>query len=105
MVTDTKKRIITYIAEKDKASAHEITRYIGFSPQIIHRHLKDLVRKGELYKSGKAPKVFYSIIANPDNPQPSEKLSLSKPHEFKTTLEANAFWGLHLQAILKITKS
>ena len=58
MNKSTKQKIIGLIKEKDR-SVKELRGLLGLGPAIIHRHLKDLVSRGEIVKIGSAPKVIY----------------------------------------------
>lgn len=62
MKTDTKKNIVKLLGKRDY-SVKELVEEIGFSAQVIHRHLKDLLDKNEIEKRGRAPKVFYRALS------------------------------------------
>lgn len=64
MKTDTEQRILAYIKEKGQVSAKDIVAFLGFTPQAVFRHLKELVLTGEIIKIGAAPKVKYSAYIN-----------------------------------------
>ena len=61
MKTQTKQNILKLIKEKGEISAKEIIIKIGFSKQIIFRHLKSLIEDNLIKKTGTPPKVFYSL--------------------------------------------
>ena len=54
----TKNKILKLLSQRDYTVA-ELVQKIKLSPQIIHRHLKDLQKINEVGKKGKMPKVFY----------------------------------------------
>ncbi|HBA45028.1 TPA: hypothetical protein DCZ31_03530 [Patescibacteria group bacterium] len=37
----------------------QISNILGFSNEIIHRHLKKLINENKIYKVGSPPKVYY----------------------------------------------
>lgn len=59
MVTNTKDRILGYIRDHKQARAHDLVKVFGISQVAIHKHLKNLINKGEIAKVGKPPLVFY----------------------------------------------
>lgn len=54
------ERIIKYLANR-QATVNEITEYLGISRQAVHRILNNLVESEKITKSGKPPRVYYSI--------------------------------------------
>lgn len=67
MKTDTQDKILSYIKNKNSVSAKEIVAAFGFHPTGIFRHLKKLVGKKLIYKTGRAPKVLYYPLMNNEN--------------------------------------
>lgn len=67
MQTDTAKKIVGFIKSKRQATAKELENYLGISRQALFRQLAKLLEKGEIYKSGKPPKVFYFFQNKKDN--------------------------------------
>lgn len=61
MKSDTKKRILEIIKKREQVTVNYLVDFLGFSRQIIHRHVADLVKDGLIKKDGTPPKVFYSI--------------------------------------------
>ena len=61
MKNDTAKKIIDFIASHKQATPKEIVDYLEISKQAVFRQLSKLIEKGEIFKSGKPPKVFYFI--------------------------------------------
>ncbi len=61
MKSDTAKRIIEYAKQKGSVTAHELSGYLGISPQAVFRQLAKLIIQNKLSKIGKPPKVYYSI--------------------------------------------
>lgn len=66
MKTGTKQRIVEIIKKQGKARPVELYVSLNLSPQIIHRHLKDLVTAGILESKGSAPTTYYSLAGTPD---------------------------------------
>lgn len=55
-------KIIKYIKDKNHVSANELVDYLGISRQALFKHhLTRLVNDRVLIKSGRPPKVYYSI--------------------------------------------
>jgi len=63
MKTDTGKKIIEYVRQKQEARADELIREFNLSRVAIHKQLKKLVERGSLRKTGRPPKVFYQLAA------------------------------------------
>jgi hypothetical protein len=61
MITDTSQKIKKYLKEKGQATASEMAGFLGISPQALFRQLAKLQNKGEIYKVGRPPKVFYFL--------------------------------------------
>ena len=61
MNNNTSVRIIEYIKLKGQAEGKELFDYFQLSDRAIRKQLKKLFEDGVLIKSGKPPKVFYSI--------------------------------------------
>lgn len=64
MVTDSRKTILAFLAEHERASAHTITQRLGITPQAVFRHLKKLQQEHLVKKIGTAPKTYY-LLATP----------------------------------------
>lgn len=78
MKSDTKNKILEIIKKREQVTINDLVDFLGFSRQIIHRHISDLTKLGLIKKEGTSPKVFYSINAdNGDN----ENVDLSKEQE------------------------
>jgi hypoxanthine-guanine phosphoribosyltransferase len=73
MKTDTAQKILDYTQQKGDVTAHELSGYLGLSPQAVFRQLAKLVIQNKLKKTGKPPKVFYSIALIKED---SRKLTL-----------------------------
>jgi len=69
MKTNTAQKIIDYIQRKGEATAHELSGYLGISPQALFRQLAKLIVQNKLKKIGKPPKVFYSMASIQNAPQ------------------------------------
>ncbi|NQU83265.1 MAG: HTH domain-containing protein [Parcubacteria group bacterium] len=83
MKNDRKKQILEFVKQKKEVTAKEIINHFKLTEAAIFRHLKILVERGELAKSGKTPKVFYYI------PQKEEILDIELPQETKGVIEKN----------------
>lgn len=60
--TDTKKRILEFITQKGRVRPNDLIEEFNLSGVMIHRHLRDLLEKGQIAKVGEAPLVFYAPI-------------------------------------------
>jgi biotin operon repressor/hypoxanthine-guanine phosphoribosyltransferase len=63
MKTDTGKKIIEYVRQKQEARADDLIRQLNLSRVAIHKQLKKLTEQGNLRKIGRPPKVFYQLAA------------------------------------------
>ncbi|MBI5412498.1 hypothetical protein HZA43_05030 [Candidatus Peregrinibacteria bacterium] len=70
MTTDTADKIIDYIKTHGQATAKELINYLDLSPQAVFRQLARLLKKNQISKIGKSPKVFYHV--HEQNKQKSE---------------------------------
>jgi DNA-binding transcriptional ArsR family regulator len=61
--TNTKQRILDYVAQFGEVSPHQLVTYLGISPQALFRHLKALMESNQLTKLGAPPKVYYRMAA------------------------------------------
>ena len=61
METSTRDKVIHKIKEQGQISANELGRFVLISRSMLHRHLKRLIEKGIIIKTGVPPKVYYSI--------------------------------------------
>jgi len=59
MKTKTADKIVAYLKGKKQATAKDLADYLGISRQALFRQLAQLLNKGQIYKVGKPPKVFY----------------------------------------------
>lgn len=57
----TKERIIDFIKKNKKTTPKDISDNFDISTQMIHRHLKELIKKWQILKEGSSPRVFYYI--------------------------------------------
>jgi DNA-binding Lrp family transcriptional regulator len=64
MKTNTSKKIIEYIQEKGRATPNDLVGYLSISPQAVFKHLRKLVEKKILTKTGRPPKVYYAAAAD-----------------------------------------
>ena len=85
MKTDTKKRIIEIIIQKGKIRPHDLAEELGFNATVVHRHLRDLVGRGDLIKVGSPPIVFYLL-----SQKPTPRIKTNQiPQEIKEFIEKN----------------
>jgi len=61
MVTDTRQKILDYIAQHGQVRVADLGRFLAISNQALHRQLHALIESGTLQKTGKPPKVFYAL--------------------------------------------
>jgi len=64
MATPRQQQIIAFIKQKNQTSAKEIIGFLGITEPAVFRHLKILVKNGELFKVGTTPKVKYFCKLN-----------------------------------------
>jgi len=57
----TKEKILDYIKEHKYASGSELADFLEISDRAVRKQLSNLMASGNLSKSGKPPKVYYSI--------------------------------------------
>lgn len=83
MENNRKKQILAFVEKKKEVTAKEITNHFHLTEAAIFRHLKVLLEKGELEKSGKPPKVFYFI------PKKEKKIDINLPKDTLDIINAN----------------
>jgi hypothetical protein len=72
----TREIILKLFAEKGELTAKEITLQTGFSRQMVHLVLKQLLEKKVLEKQGRTPKTIYRILsAGPGAPPASQEIN------------------------------
>lgn len=64
MRTNTKDKIIEYIAIHGQARVKELSESLNIYKTAIHRHLNQLVDSGQIVRVGKPPLVFYRLSTN-----------------------------------------
>ena len=67
MITDTREKILTHIREHQRVRAHELVGLLGISRVAIHKHLRRLLTRGAVQKTGTPPRVFYSLAGQSAN--------------------------------------
>jgi len=104
MKTDTADRIVEYIKRKVRATPRELVVYLSISPQAVFKHLRKLVDNNVLYKTGRPPAVYYSLIEkepavediniNPDLEKTIESnfLVITPSGEYRAGLEGFVYW-------------
>ena len=58
---NTSQKIIKYIKERDQVTGSELVDYLSITDRAVRKQLKYLLDNGRLVKTGKPPKVYYSI--------------------------------------------
>lgn len=58
---NTEEKIIQYIKEKGQATGKELSDFLGITDRAVRKQTSKLYLQGYLYKTGRPPKVFYSI--------------------------------------------
>lgn len=61
MQNKTSQKIINYLKKNKQASGAELADFLNISDRAARKQLKNLLDKGDVYKVGKPPKVFYLI--------------------------------------------
>lgn len=62
----TSLNIKKYLKSKNRASGHELSNVLNLTDRAIRKQLANLLKKGEIVKFGKPPKVYYSLPENRD---------------------------------------
>ncbi|NBT57853.1 winged helix-turn-helix transcriptional regulator, partial [bacterium] len=76
MKSDSKQQIVDILNKKGKLSVHYLSEKLKLSPQMVHRHLKDLIQQGLVSRLGSAPKTEYQCLLNcPSKPLDNKDLS------------------------------
>lgn len=76
MKSESKQQIADIINKKGKVSVHYLSGKLNLSPQMVHRHLKDLIQQGLVSRLGSAPKTEYQSLSNgPTKPLLNKDLS------------------------------
>jgi hypothetical protein len=66
MKTQTKSKILQIIEGKGKIRPFDLQKSLGISAQAIHRHLRDLAKKGIIEAKGSSPFTQYALAGVPD---------------------------------------
>lgn len=84
----TTQKILNYITKNNQASGRELTEYLGtISPRAVRKQLKNLLDKKLIDKTGRPPKVYYSLA---DKKWPSMPIQTS-PETFQIIEERYLF--------------
>ena len=104
MITDTSKKIVSFIKQNRSVKPIELVAYLGLSRQAIFRQLKKLTTQEILVKSGMPPNVFYSLKEDVQVEQESildQKISkiveknylfITSSGDFLSGLQGFAYW-------------
>lgn len=76
MKSNTKQLLLEFIKDYGASSPNKLAELLKISPRAVHKHLRDLLLKGQIIKRGSAPHVFYEIA--PTEKKVAYKHSLSK---------------------------
>lgn len=60
----TSLNIKKYLKSKNSATGHELSDALNLTDRAIRKQLANLLKKGEIVKIGKPPKVYYSLSEN-----------------------------------------
>lgn len=75
-------KIIKYIKEKEHVSANELVDYLGISRQALFKHhLTKLINERVLIKSGRPPKVYYSIAVPAKSEIQEKNFIINRQHK------------------------
>lgn len=75
-------KIVKYIKEKEHVSANELVDYLGISRQALFKHhLTKLINERVLIKSGRPPKVYYSIAVPVKSEIQERNFIISRQHK------------------------
>ena len=58
---NTSKKILEYIQEQGQVTGSELVDYLSITDRAVRKQLKSLLDNNKLVKTGKPPKVYYSI--------------------------------------------
>ena len=64
----TKEKILDYIRKNESVGGRELSEYLSISRQAVNKHLKELIRNGQVAKSGATRGAAYSIVSAGDRP-------------------------------------
>src|SRR3989344_1480717 len=92
-----KNQIVEYIKSRGQTRADDIWRHFKLSRVLIHRHLKELLRDGNLARVGKPPLVFY-IYLNGTLDQTTPEIEISK--KVKDVIESDYLYVSPLGEII-----
>ncbi len=85
MKTNTKQQLFEFVQQNREASSAEISKQLGISPQMVHRHLKALLEEGKLKKLGRAPRVLY--VVNQEGQQQKTLVLSAFPQKLSSYIE------------------
>ena len=103
-MSDTKKNILNYIKNKGSVTAKELIDIFSLSRQATQKHLSELIKLQMVEKTGRTPKVFYSVKSlkkdssvieiNPDVKKVIDEnyMIITPAGEMKEGLEGFVFW-------------
>lgn len=67
MKTRTREKILAYIKAEENVSSKDIAEHIGITRQALFKHLPRLLSERMIQKTGRPPKVFYSLAKARDD--------------------------------------
>lgn len=101
----TSEKIKKYLTDGGRASGNEMADFLGLSDRAVRKQLANLLRKEEIEKIGKPPRVFYFIKKKKDEKIDYEKIDknskkvikenfliISPAGERKEGLDGFIFW-------------
>lgn len=105
MRTKTKNEIVNIIRKKKSIAPKELVRTLKLSPQIIHRHLKELIARGSIEKIGNSPYTKYAIAGTPDFTNALKWFrSKDQPNESNEVCETRDVFTARLAKFIPLTK-
>lgn len=57
----TSQNILDYIQKNKQATGYELSNFLGITDRAIRKQLFNLLKRGDVIKIGKPPKVYYSL--------------------------------------------
>jgi DNA-binding transcriptional ArsR family regulator/hypoxanthine-guanine phosphoribosyltransferase len=63
----TSDKIIDYVKARGQVTGNELIDYLSITDRAVRKQLKALIDNGQLKKSGRPPRVYYSIADEPES--------------------------------------
>ena len=88
----TKDKILHLLKKHDSASAGVLAQKLGMSRQMVHRHLRELVKKRVLAKKGSTPRVEYFALSGESRIAESIRVFEKLAERFAKRKKLGKFW-------------